>query len=69
MIQGIAEFRVAIGGTRFIMAMGAGLVNTLLFAVGILSESGYITLTLATVGAFIVSQTAQNMKTKDNTSD
>lgn len=46
------------------MAQGAGLVNTLLFACRILSESGYITLTGMTVGAYLASNTIESMKNK-----
>lgn len=47
------------GGRRFVMTMGAGIVNTALFAVGIMTEGGYITLTLATVGAYLTANGVQ----------
>lgn len=50
------------GGRRFVMAGGAGVVNTLLFAAKILSESGYITLTGMTVGAYLAANTIESMR-------
>lgn len=47
------------GGRRFLMCMGCAAINTLLFAWGTLSEGGYVTLTLATVGAYIAGNVAQ----------
>jgi hypothetical protein len=52
----------AAGGRRFILTAGAGIVHTALFAVKVLSEQGYITLTLATVGVYISASTYQKVK-------
>lgn len=54
----------AYGGRRFLMVMGCAVVNTLLFAWGSLTEGGYITLTLATVGAYITADTTQQVMKK-----
>lgn len=51
-----------LGGRRFIMAGGAGVMNTILFACKILSESGYITLTGMTIGAYLAANTIEGMK-------
>jgi len=47
------------GGRRFVLTVGGGLVSTALFVGGYLTESGYITLQLATVGAYISSNVIQ----------
>lgn len=59
--QTIIDLREAIGGDRFIMTMGAGIANTILFAFGVLSESGYVTLTMATVATFIAGEALPRM--------
>lgn len=65
----VAAWLIAVGGRRFLMSMGAGVVNTALFWAGVLSESGYITLTMATVGAFIAANTMERMKNGTSGSD
>ena len=47
------------GGRRFVLTVGGGLVSTALFVGGYLTESGYITLQLATVGSYIASNVVQ----------
>lgn len=49
----LAAWREAAGGRRFLMCMGASLVNTGLFACGPLSEQGYLTAFGLTVGAYL----------------
>lgn len=44
------------------MTMGAGLMNTLLFATKLLSENGYITLTGMTVGAYLAANTIEGFR-------
>jgi len=51
-----------LGGRRFTITIGAGLVSTLLFVCHILSESGFITLVLGTVGAYITGNTVEAVK-------
>lgn len=47
------------GGRRFCMTIGAGLISTGLLISGYLTEGGYVTLQLATVGAYIASNVVQ----------
>lgn len=47
------------GGRRFVMTIGAGLVNTLLLMCGYIGEQSYVTLTIATVAAYIGANTVQ----------
>ena len=47
------------GGRRFVLTVGGGLVSTGLFIAGYLTEGGFITLQLATVGAYIASNVVQ----------
>lgn len=60
----VAAWLYGFGGRRFVMAGGAGLVNSLLFAARVLSESGYITLTAMTVGAYLTANTIESLKGK-----
>lgn len=60
--KGIAAWLWGCGGRRFVMVVGAGFVHTGLFISHVLSESGYITLTLATVGAYIGANTMESIK-------
>ena len=61
----IREYIAAFGGRRFLLVVGAGLIDSILFFLGILSESGYTTLTLATVGAYISANVVQKVKNKE----
>lgn len=56
------EWLYALGGRRFFMTMGAGIVNTILFAWGVLSENGYITLSGMTIGAYVAANTFESWK-------
>ncbi len=47
------------GGRRFCMTIGAGLISTALLINGYLTESAYVTLQLATVGAYIAGNVVQ----------
>jgi putative Mn2+ efflux pump MntP len=58
----VAQWIPAVGGRRFILTVGAGLVNTILLWFGKLSESGYVTLVLSTVAAYIGANTTQKIK-------
>lgn len=55
----IAALREALGGRRFLMTVGAGAVNTLLLAHGLLPAPIYETLTMMTVGFYIAGNGAQ----------
>ena len=65
----LAAYRVAVGGTRFLLTLGAGIVDTFLLSMDLLSESHYVTLTLATVGVYIGSNTWENVRTKANATE
>lgn len=52
------------GGRRFCMTIGAGLISTALLVQGYITESGYITLQLATVGAYIAGNVVQKYTDK-----
>lgn len=54
--QQFTEWREAIGGRRFLLTVGAGIVDSILFVVGKLSESGYLQLTGATVVVYIAAR-------------
>lgn len=58
--QRLIEFREAVGGNRFLLALGCSVVNSGFFAFGLLSESGYLTILGLTVGAFIAAGTVQD---------
>ena len=62
--QWIRDFIVAAGGRRFLMTVGAGLVDTGLLIGHFMSAEIYRDLTLATVGAYIAAGTAQHVMAK-----
>lgn len=47
------EWREALGGRRFLMALGAGFVNTALRIFEYLDIPSYVTLTLGIIGVYI----------------
>lgn len=53
MIDQIDRLRKAIGGTRFILAVGCGLVTSALLWFDKLDGGSYTTVILGTVGAYI----------------
>jgi len=55
----LGKFIADSGGRRFTLVLGACMIYTLLFAFGDLTEGGYVTLQLATVGAYIAGNGAQ----------
>lgn len=50
------------GDERFLMTIGAGVVNTLLLVLGLLDQSNYVLLTTSTVGMYIAGKTYENVK-------
>lgn len=61
-----AEFtrwREALGGRRFWMTVGAGIVDTFLRYIDAIDISAYVTLTLGTIAVYIAGNTAQKVKT------
>lgn len=57
----IGEIVASAGGQKFFMAMGAGIVNTGLLIAKILPVDAYVTLTLGTVGAFILASAGEQV--------
>ena len=51
--QDLIGWRKALGGRRFLMFMGAHVINTALFVHGTLSEQGYLITFASTVGAYL----------------
>lgn len=60
--QTFIAWREAFGGRRFLLTLGAGVVNTLLRIWNYIDISSYVTLTIATVGAYIAAGTYQKVK-------
>jgi hypothetical protein len=52
------------GDEKFIMTMGAGIVNTILFALGILSENGYLMILSGTVFMYIAGKTTEDISAR-----
>lgn len=50
------------GGRRFLMTVGAGVVDSLLLIGHFIDQGTYATLTLATVGVYIGASTMQQMQ-------
>lgn len=51
--QRIIDLREALGGRKFLLAVSAGVVSTLLFSWSVLSESGWLAIQSGTVVAYI----------------
>lgn len=60
--QQLKDWLSAAGGRRFLITLGAGLVHTTLLICRVLSQSNYLTLTIATVGAYITANTIEKVK-------
>lgn len=63
------EWREAAGGRRFLLTLGAQIINTGLFMLSMLSEQGYLTTFTATVGMYLVAngwQRHQEAKSNGN---
>ena len=52
----------AVGGRRFIMTMGAGMVHGVMLVLGYMNEQTYMTLTISTVAVYIGANTTQKIK-------
>lgn len=50
------------GGRRFVLTVGAGIVDTILLCIGRISESGYLQLTAWTVAVYIAGHTIEQVK-------
>lgn len=55
----VSDHMQAWGGRRFLVTVGAGLVDAVLLWAGKLSDGGYVTVTLATVAVYIGANTYQ----------
>lgn len=49
------------GGRRFVLTIAASIAYTLLFMAGLLTEAGYITLQMMTVGAYMAASASQHV--------
>lgn len=58
----VAAWLYGLGGRRYVMTMGAAIVNTGLFVFKVLSENGYIILYGMTIGAYLGSNTLESIK-------
>jgi hypothetical protein len=63
-LEVIQKLITSAGGKRFFMAMGAGIVNTLLLIFGFISPEIYRDLTIATVGVYIGAQTWEQVSAR-----
>lgn len=50
------------GGRRFVLALGCGFVTSLLTAIGVIGETTYATVVIATVGAYIGGNVVESVK-------
>lgn len=60
----ITEYREAFGGRRFLLTVGAGIVNTALRVFDFIDQATYSNLTLWTVAAYITGATAQKFSSR-----
>lgn len=60
---------MAFGGRRFLLTLGAAVVNTFLLLHDKLDSSAYVTLTLGTVAAYITGATVQKFTPKGDAND
>lgn len=60
----LTEWREAWGGRRFLLTVGAGIVNTLLLCIQKIDQMTYSNLTLWTVAAYITGATVERFKGK-----
>jgi hypothetical protein len=58
----VREWVAALGGRRFLMCMGAHIINTLLLVFERLSEGGYITAFMGTVAVYVAANTYQKQQ-------
>lgn len=62
--QHIEALREALGGRRFLLSAGAGIVNTLLVVHGFITPTIFESLTIATVGMYIAGNGWQRLVEK-----
>jgi hypothetical protein len=61
--QRLTEWREALGGRRFLITVGAGVVNTALLIGAFITENVYAQLTFATVAVYIAGRAYTEVKT------
>lgn len=54
------------GDEKFVMTLGAGVVDTLLLIFGFLDQSNYVILTMGTVATYIAGKTYENVQESKN---
>lgn len=50
------------GDEKFVLTLGAGIVNTLLLMFGFLDQGNYVFLTMGTVAAYITGKTVEDIR-------
>lgn len=50
------------GDEKFVMTIGAGIIDTLLLIGGFLDQGNYVILTMGTVAAYITGKTVENVQ-------
>lgn len=55
----VADWREALGGTRFLLTVGCSAINSMFFISGALTENGYLSILGGTVFAYIAAATTQ----------
>ena len=61
-LEHIGALREALGGRRFLITVGAGVVNTLLVMFGSITSADFVEVTKWTVSVFIAGNTIQKVK-------
>lgn len=61
----LTAWREAAGGRRFILALGAGVVSTVLFIFGKLTEEHYMALQMGAVVAYLAANNHEKSLAKD----
>ena len=64
----VAEWLEALGGRRFLLVIGCGLVNSLLVWFGKITSGDFVLVTTATVGVFIAGNAYQKTRGAPNAS-
>jgi hypothetical protein len=62
----LTAWREAVGGRKFWLCVGCAALNTLLFACGILSESGYLMIIGGTVFTYLGVRTTTAIANKES---
>lgn len=61
--QRLTDWREALGGRRFLLTLGAGIVNTALLVTAFITENVYAQLTFATVAVYIAGRAYTEVRT------